>query len=91
MLTVERDDARSRYEGQVDGEVVTLIDFVRTGDVVDIVRTFTRTRWRGQGLAGQATAAALDDIRAQGWRAHPTCPFTVGYLDQHPEYADLRV
>ena len=91
MLTVERDDAQSRYEGRLDGELVTLVDFVRTVDGVDITRTFTRTRWRGQGLAGQATAAALDDIRAQGWRVHPTCPFTVRYLEEHPEYADLLV
>ena len=90
MITVERDDTRSRYEGRLDGEPVTLIDFVRTDDVVDVTRTFTRTRWRGQGLAGRTTAAALDDIRAQGWRVHPTCPFTVSFLDQHPEYADLR-
>lgn len=89
-MTVERDDALSRYEGRVDGELVTLIDFVRTDDVVDIIRTFTRTRWRGQGLAGQATAAALDDIRAQGWRVHATCPFTAGYLDSHPDDRELR-
>ena len=48
-------------------------------------------RWRGQGLAGKVTTAALEDIRANGWRVHPICPFTVSFLDSHPEYADLRV
>lgn len=91
MIAVARNDTLSRYEGRLDDELVSTIDFVRTGDLVDITRTFTRTRWRGQGLAGQATAAALDDIRAQGWRVRPTCPFTAGYLDSHSDYADLRV
>jgi predicted GNAT family acetyltransferase len=90
-VIVERDDSRSRYEGRVEGELVTMIDYERTGDVVDIVRTFTRTRWRGRGLAGEATAAALADIRAQGWRVHATCPFTVAFLDGHPEFQDLLV
>lgn len=90
MIAVERNEALSRYEGRLDGELVSTIDFVRTGDVVDITRTFTRTRRRGQGLAGQATVAALEDVRAQGWRVHPSCPYTASFLDGHAEYADLR-
>ena len=90
MITVERNDALSRYEGRVAGELVTVINFVRTRNVLDITHTRTRVRWRGQGLAGKVTEAALADIRAEGWKVHPTCPFTVDYLHTHPEYADLR-
>jgi predicted GNAT family acetyltransferase len=89
MIDVERNDELSRYEGRVDGELVTVADFVRREDVLDVTHTRTRIRWRGRGLAGRLTTAALEDIRAQGWRVHATCPFTVRFLDQHPEYADL--
>ena len=78
MITVTRDDALSRYEGRVDGELVTVIDFIRTRDVLDITHTRTRVRCRGQGLAGKVTEAALADIRAEGWKVRPTCAFTVG-------------
>ena len=44
-----------------------------------------------QGLASKVTTAALQDIRDNGWRVHPICPFTVSFLDNQPEYADLRV
>jgi uncharacterized protein len=88
---VTRDDERSRYEGRLDdGELVTVIDFTRTGDVVNITYTGTKSRHRGQGFAGSATKYALDDIRAAGWKVRPSCGFTASYLDQHPEYADLR-
>ena len=88
---VSRDDDRARYEGRLDdGELVTIIDFTRTGEVVDITYTGTKLRHRGQGLAGAITKHALDDIRTEGWKVRPTCGFTASYLDDHPEYADLR-
>ncbi|HWJ52043.1 MAG TPA: GNAT family N-acetyltransferase [Propionibacteriaceae bacterium] len=90
MITVERNDALSRYEGRVAGELVTVVNFVRSGNVLDITHTRTRQRRRGNGFAGKVTEAALADIRAEGWKVHPTCPFTVDYLHTHPEYADLR-
>jgi predicted GNAT family acetyltransferase len=91
VIDVERNDDLSRYEGRIDGELITVINFVRHDDVLDITHTRTRIRWRGRGLAGKVTTAALEDIRAQGRRVHPICPYTVSFLDQHPEYADLRV
>lgn len=91
MIDVERKDDLSRYEGRVNGELVTVVNFVRRGDVLDITHTRTRMRWRGRGLADKLTTAALADIRAEGWRVHPTCAYTISFLDQHPEYADLRV
>ena len=91
MIDVQRKDDQSRYEGRVGGELVTVIIYVRRGDVLDITHTRTRIRWRGRGLAGRVTTAALEDIRANGWRVHPICPYTVSFLDSHPEYADIRV
>ena len=90
MVDVQRNDELSRYEGRVDGELVTVINFVRRDDLLDITHTRTRIRWRGRGFAGKVTTAALADIRAEGWRAHPICPYTVSFMDAHPEYADLR-
>ncbi len=90
MIAVERNDTLARYEGRLDGELVTVANFVRSGDVVDITHTRTRQRFRGRGFAGKVTEAALADIRAQGLKVRATCPFTVDYLHSHPEYADLR-
>jgi uncharacterized protein len=91
MIDVERNDDLSRYEGRIDGELITVVNYVRRENVLDITHTRTRIRWRGRGMAGKVTAAALEDIRAQGWRVHPICPFTVSFLAQHPEYSQLRV
>ncbi len=92
MIKVTRDDERSRYEGRLeDGELVTVVDFNRVGDVVDITYTGTKRRHRGQGFAGSVTQQVLDDIRDQGWKVRPTCGYTADFFERHPEYADLRV
>lgn len=89
-LDVTRDDASSRYEGRLDGRVVGVIDFTLGDGTVVITHTGTLPEYRGRGIAGRLTAEALDDIRERGQRVRPVCPYTASYLDQHPEYADLR-
>lgn len=90
-LETVRDDARSRYEGRIDGEVVTVLAFVREGDVLALTHTGTEPAFREQGLASALTEAALDDVRRRGEKVRPSCAFAVEFLDDHPEYADLRV
>lgn len=90
-LETVRDDGASRYEGRLDGEVVTVLAFVMHGDVLDLTHTATEPEFRRRGLASAVTQAALDDVRRRGERVRPSCPFAVTFLDDHPEYADLRV
>jgi uncharacterized protein len=89
-IETTRDDERSRFEGRVDGKVVTVLDYVRRGDVLLLTHTGTDPAYRGRGLASAVTAAALDDVRRRGEKVEPSCPFAVDFLDAHPEYADLR-
>ena len=90
-LQTVRDDEQSRYEGRLDGDVVTVLAFIRRGDVLDLTHTATEPEFRERGLASALTTAALEDVRARGEKVHPSCPFAVEFLDDHPEFADLRV
>ncbi|HEY5820869.1 MAG TPA: GNAT family N-acetyltransferase [Propionibacteriaceae bacterium] len=89
-LTVHRHDQLSRYEARWGTELVTVIDFVLDGELMTITHTGTDPQWRGRGFAAQATQAALEDIRAIGRTVRPVCPFTVDFMDAHPEFGDLR-
>ena len=90
-LQTVRDDDTSRYEGRLDDQVVTVLAFVKHGDVLDLTHTATEPAFRERGLASALTEAALADVRRRGERVRPSCPFAVEFLDDHPEYADLRV
>jgi predicted GNAT family acetyltransferase len=54
-----------------------------------MVHTEVDPEFEGSGLGGKLVAGALDDVRAQGRRVQPLCPFVAKYIARHPEYADL--
>jgi uncharacterized protein len=90
-LQTVRDDDRARYEGRIDGEVVTVLAFVREGDVLALTHTGTEPAFRERGLASALTREALLDVRRRGEKVRPSCAFAVEFLEDHPEFADLRV
>lgn len=87
--TVTNNEAESRYEIQVDGQVVGFADYSVSPGVIAIPHTEVDPAFEGRGLGSQLASAALDDIRQQGMRVAPHCPFIATYIRRHPEYADL--
>jgi predicted N-acetyltransferase YhbS len=45
---------------------------------------------RNQGLGAQLVRGALDDVRRKGAKVVPMCWFVAEFIEEHPEYADLR-
>ena len=43
----------------------------------------------GAGVGSAIVRFALDDIRTLGMKVRPTCWFVRGWIERHPEYADL--
>jgi uncharacterized protein len=82
-----RDD--DRYEVRAQGQVIGRADYQRDGDRVVIPHTQIDPAHGGQGLGGRMVQYALDDIRRQGLKVVPACPFVSDYITKHPEYADL--
>lgn len=89
MIEVHDVPDRLRYEATLDS---TLAGFAAYRDI-DGVRVFTHTevfeRFEGRGVGGALARAALDDVRAAGRSLVPQCPFIRGYIDKHPDDADL--
>jgi len=78
----------SRWEARTDGgELAGIAEYVLADGVV----TFTHTEvvLEGQGVGGQLARTALDAARERGLRVVPQCPFFRGWIDKHPDYADL--
>jgi predicted GNAT family acetyltransferase len=81
--------AADRYEVRIDGRVIGRADYRREGDRVTIPHTQIDPAHGGQGLGGRMVRYALDDIRRQGLKVVPACPFVSDYIAKHPEYNDL--
>jgi predicted GNAT family acetyltransferase len=89
-LAVVDNPARSRFELLDDGHLRGFTEYRELGDgVVELPHTVITEPERGGGLGSTLVRGALDALRARGVRIVPTCPFVVGYVERHPEYADL--
>ena len=92
MSDVEVIDNRweSRYEARVDGELAGFSAYHLTKASIVFTHTEIFAEFEGHGVGSALARAALDDVRAKGERdVVPVCPFIHGFIDDHPEYADL--
>lgn len=75
--------------GARDREVTAFADYSVQGRLVVITHTEVDPAYEGQGIGSTLVRAALDDIRRQGRRVVPVCPFVRTWIERHPDYADL--
>lgn len=88
-----RNDADQRYELHLEGRRIGLLDFRVAGDdLVALPHTEINPEFGGRGYGRALVHFALDDLRERGLHVvqEPLCPFIDRWIDDHPEYADLR-
>jgi predicted GNAT family acetyltransferase len=80
---------RSRYLALVDGEEAGFAAYRLRGERIVFTHTEVDAAYERRGVASALARAALDDVRRRGLRMVLVCPFMTGYVQRHPEYADL--
>jgi predicted GNAT family acetyltransferase len=90
VATSVRDNTeRQRFELEADGHVA-FSNYSRAGNVLTILHTEVPKALEGRGIGSSLTRGVLDTARSQGLKVNALCPFAKGYIERHPEYADLR-
>ena len=78
-----------RYEIRDGDALVGFAEYRIPDDLhVDMVHTEVDDAYGGQGLAGEVVAFALADIRDQGKRVIPHCPYVAKWIKKHPGQFD---
>lgn len=91
MAVLRKNPAEQRYEVMEQDQVVGHLSYrPNANGVIDLTHTEVDPRQEGKGLGGQLARFALEDIRASGARAIPSCSFVARYIERHPELADVR-
>jgi NAD+ kinase len=80
---------QQRYEVILGGEVAGTLHYRRHDGSIELMHTEIDPAFEGRGLASRLAAGALDDARTRATPVVVTCPFVKGYVERHPEYADL--
>ena len=89
--TVRDNPEAERYEIRDGDRVLGVAAYHRRGDTIVFTHTEVDPDEGRSGLGSTLVRAALDDARARGLTVTPLCPFVRGWIERHPEYADLVV
>lgn len=82
--------AESRFEIRVGGELAGLIQYRRRGgQLIELIHTEVGDTFQGAGIAGQIARFALDTARREHLGVLPACPYVRGWIKRHPDYLDL--
>jgi predicted GNAT family acetyltransferase len=87
--TVRDAPEADRYEVRDGEQVLGYAAYQRRGDTVVFTHTEVDPDAGQSGLGSTLVRAALDDVRGRGGSVVPQCSFVHGWIDRHPEYADL--
>lgn len=80
---------QNRYEAHRNDTLAGFVDYQLTHELVVLTHTEVDANLEGQGIGGALARAALEDIRRRELKALVVCPFIIGWVDRHPEYADV--
>ena len=87
--TVRNDPEAHRYEIR-DGETLLgIAAYEHRGNTWVFTHTEVDQNSGRSGLGSTLVRSALDDVRSQGGTIVPRCPFVRGWIERHPDYADL--
>ncbi|MGY1604323.1 GNAT family N-acetyltransferase [Geodermatophilus sp. SYSU D00815] len=78
-----------RYEIREGDRVLGIAAYRRRGDVLVFTHTEVDPQEGRSGLGSTLVRGALDDVRARGGKVVALCPFVRGWIERHPDYADL--
>jgi predicted GNAT family acetyltransferase len=80
---------QNRYEIWADGELAGYVNYHLRDGVIAFIHTETDPKFRGHGIGGHLIQSGLDSARDRGLAVLPYCPFTRGWIAEHPQYVDL--
>jgi uncharacterized protein len=83
---VVRNEAKKRYEIDVDGVVAELV-FHREASRLDLLHTEVPDEFEGRGFGSRLVKAALDDAEREDLTIVPYCSFVQSWLERHPDEA----
>ncbi|WP_291986118.1 phosphoenolpyruvate--protein phosphotransferase [Candidatus Accumulibacter sp. ACC007] len=89
LPSVAHNAARQRFESQVGESGTAYLSYLIEGARVILNRTFVPDELRGHGIAAELVRVALNEARQRHRKIDPRCSYVAGFIERHPEFADL--
>ena len=92
MTTENVRDNTTLHRFEMDTEAgPAFVTYRRDGGVLKLVHTEVPAALGGRGIGSKLASGVLNLIRSRHEKIVPLCEFMRGYIDRHPDYADLVV
>ena len=88
MSDIVDNKAHNRFELVVEGHLAAAY-YKREGKVITIIHTEVPPELGGKGVGSTLVQGTLNQVRAEGLKVIPACPFVKAWIGKHPEYKDL--
>lgn len=88
-IQVTHEPDQQRYSVSVDGRPAGFAAYIPAEGMLVFSHTEVYPEFEGQGVGSALAREALDDVRRQGTKLMPMCPFIRAWIHRHPEYGDL--
>lgn len=79
-----------RFELPVEDQVV-FADYRRQPGRLVITYVEAPEALRGTGAAGQLMQGVMQEVRLEGIKVLPLCPYARAWMQRHPEFKDLAL
>ena len=79
-----------RFELPVDGQVV-FADYRRQPGRLVITYVEAPPALRGTGAAGRLMQGMMQEVRLEGLKVLPLCPYAKAWMQRHPEFKDVTL
>jgi len=79
-----------RFELPVEDQVV-FADYRRQPGRLVITYVEAPPELRGTGAAGRLMQGMLEEVRLEGIKVLPLCPYAKAWMQRHPEFKDLAL
>ena len=88
MSDVINNRQQHRFELEVEGHVAKSFYKLEPG-VITFIHTEVPPELGGRGIGSILIKGALDQVRAEGLKVVPLCPFVKAWIGKNPGYKDL--
>ena len=87
-VVIEENKVKKRFEGKVEDKLA-IIDYIRAEDKMYLTHTEVPSELEGKGVASKMAKFALEQIKQEGLKLVPLCPFIASYVKRHTEYKEI--
>jgi predicted GNAT family acetyltransferase len=86
--TVRDNTALHRFEMDTEAGPA-FVTYRHEDGALKLIHTEVPAALGGRGVGSRLAVGVLDLVRSRGDKIVPLCEFMRGYIDRHPQYADL--